>query len=90
MKGTANAEVIIDFKETNALYDPERMQKLENAIAESEAFKGEGYFVGKAFGLPTIVKEINRALNENKESAYAVPDNRDLIAQELLFVLQQR
>jgi predicted RND superfamily exporter protein len=32
----------------------------------------------------TILKEINQALNENRSAYYAIPQNRDLIAQEFL------
>jgi predicted RND superfamily exporter protein len=84
MRGTVSAEVIIDFGETNALYDPARLEAINNALKEAQTFQGEGYFVGKAFGISEIIKEINRALNENREEFYAIPDNRDLIAQELL------
>jgi predicted RND superfamily exporter protein len=44
---------------------------------------GETY-VGKAFSLTTILKEINQALNENRPEAYAIPSNRNLTAQEFL------
>ncbi|MGE4295658.1 MAG: RND family transporter [Campylobacterales bacterium] len=84
LKGTANAEVIVDFGQTNALYDPAVMQTLDARVIEAESFTGDGYFVGKTVSLATIVKEINRALNENREEAYAIPGSRDLIAQELL------
>jgi predicted RND superfamily exporter protein len=41
-------------------------------------------FVGKAWSLATILKEINQALNENRSAYYTIPQNRDLIAQEFL------
>jgi predicted RND superfamily exporter protein len=84
LKGTVNAEVIVDFDENEAFTRPDRMQALERSVAQAEQFEGPGYFVGKVVSLATIVKEINRALNQNRSSAYEIPDDRDLIAQELL------
>jgi predicted RND superfamily exporter protein len=84
MGGSVSAEIVVDFKDENALYDPARLATMDKALKEAQGFETEGYFVGKAFGISEILKEINRALNENREEFYAIADNRDLIAQELL------
>ncbi len=49
----------------------------------------EGYsdgksFIGKIVSLNSIVKETNRALHENNQSFYRVPNNQALVSQELL------
>ena len=49
-----------------------------------EQIKDGPLFVGKTASIVDIVKEINRALNENRIEEYKVPQNRELIAQELL------
>ncbi len=36
------------------------------------------------FSIVDIIKEINQALNGNNEDFYKIPDNKALIAQELL------
>ncbi|MDR3162561.1 MAG: MMPL family transporter [Helicobacteraceae bacterium] len=80
MRGTVTLEVLIDFGEENALYDPKIMNDLDEAIAQAKRVSP----VGKVLGVPTIVKEINRALNENDDRFYVIPDSRGAIAEELL------
>ena len=46
----------------------------------------DGLFVGKAWSLTSILKEINQALNENRSEHYTIPQDRDLVAQELLLL----
>jgi hypothetical protein len=84
MRGSISMEVIIDTKRENGLHDPKVLNALDELCAELETLRGEGYFIGKAWSLPTILKEINMALNENRPGFYAIPQDRSLIAQELL------
>ena len=37
----------------------------------------------RSMALPDVLKETNRALHEDQEKAYIVPETRELIAQEL-------
>ena len=84
MRGTLSLEVVIDTARENGLYDPEILNRLEEAAVFSEAQVYEDVFVGKAWSLTTILKEINRALNENRAEFYTIPQNKKLIAQEFL------
>jgi predicted RND superfamily exporter protein len=84
MRGTINLEVIIDTARENGLYEQEVLNRLEEAAVFAEAQSHEGVFVGKAWSLTTILKEINRALNENRKEFYTIPQNKQLIAQEFL------
>ena len=84
MRGTINLEVIVDTARENGLYEPDILNRLEDAAVFAEAQSYEDVFVGKAWSLPTILKEINRALNENRKEFYAIPQNQQLIAQEFL------
>jgi predicted RND superfamily exporter protein len=84
LRGTFNLEVIIDAGNENALYNPDLLNRIENAITFTELLKFEDLFVGKTWSLTTILKEINQALNENRSGYYAIPQNRELIAQEFL------
>jgi hydrophobe/amphiphile efflux-3 (HAE3) family protein len=84
MHGTINLEVIIDTAKENGFYEPDMLNRLEEAVRFAEAQTYKDVFVGKAWSLTTILKEINRALNENRAEFYAVPQNKDLIAQEFL------
>ena len=63
--------------------DPES-KELRDGIADFYEIEMDNVFVGKAWSLTTILKEINQALNENRSEFYAIPQNRDLVAQEFL------
>lgn len=84
MKGSINLEVIIDTGKENGLYDPVLLKKLEKSIKHVEGLRAGKVYAGKAWSLTTIIKETNRALNENKSNKYTVPNDKKLIAQELL------
>jgi uncharacterized protein len=83
LKGTTSLEVIVNTKKENGLYAPEFLSKLENSAKEMEEYSDGKVYVGKAWSLTSVIKETNQALHENKAESYAVPDNRDLVAQEL-------
>jgi len=84
MNGSISMEVVVNTGQENGLHDPKLLNALDELCIELETIKGDGYFVGKAWSLPTILKEINKALNENRAEFYTIPRERDLIAQELL------
>ena len=84
MRGTLNLEIVIDTGKENGLYEPDLLNRMENAATYVQSLEYEEVFVGKAWSLTTILKEINQALNENRPAYYAIPANRDLIAQEFL------
>ncbi len=84
MRGASSVEVVVDSGETNGFYDPQRMKGLEALNREVETIDRGELFVGKTLSLADILKEINKALNENRDEYYAIPDNRELIAQEFL------
>ena len=84
LRGTLNLEVVIDTGKENALYSPALLQRIEKASTYAESLEFGDLFVGKTWSLPTILKEINQALNENRADRYTIPQNRNLIAQEFL------
>lgn len=84
LRGSITLEVIIDTGKTNGLYDPDMLNRLEASADYVESLQYEEIFVGKAWSLTTILKEINQALNENREEYYRIPDNKALIPQEFL------
>lgn len=84
LKGTVTVEVVIDTYEENGWYKPERLKKLDEVTEELSHYEHGDYKVGKVISLIDVVKETNRALHENKESAYSVPSDYALIAQEML------
>jgi hydrophobe/amphiphile efflux-3 (HAE3) family protein len=84
LRGTLNLEVIIDTGKENGLYDPDLLNRMEAATLFSEAQSYGEVFVGKAWSLTTILKETNKALNENRQAYYNIPQDKNLIAQEIL------
>lgn len=84
MKGTTSIEIVIDAKKENAWVDAEKLQNLEALIQKIQSYKDAFISVGKVVSLATIVKETNRALHDNNESFYTIPDDNKLLAQELL------
>jgi len=82
--GVGGYEFVIDTGVENGLHDPEMLRDIERAAAFAEAQDGDVIWVGKTLSLIDIVKETHQALNENRADFYAIPDDRQLLAQELL------
>lgn len=84
LKGSVTMEVIIDTKKENGLYDSELLKSLDSARKKAENIENEKYFVGKGWSVAEVLKEIHRALHENNQDYYVIPDNNALIPQEFL------
>jgi len=84
LRGSMNLEIVIDTHEENGLYAPDFLKRLDAGASHMETLVYGDVFIGKAWSLPTILKEIHQALNENRPDYYAIPEDRDLIAQEFL------
>ena len=84
LKGSITIEVVLDTKKENGVYEPRFLNTIDDVTEKIYTFKGENYFIGKIISINDVIKEINKALNENKQSEYRVPQEKDLIAQEFL------
>jgi len=84
MGGASMVEVVVDTGKENGLYEPLILQGLERLKHEVEAIIDGPLVIGKTLSVVDIIKETNRALNENQEAFYKIPKGRDLIAQEFL------
>ncbi len=84
MRGASSVEVVVDTGEKNGFYEPKRMQGLAKLSDEVSTIDQGEIYVGKTLSLADILKEINKALNENRDAFYSIPDDRQLIAQEFL------
>jgi predicted RND superfamily exporter protein len=84
LKGALALEVIIDTGRENGVYDPEVMNRIDALAGEIEKIHRTDLFVGKVISIVDILKETNQALNANHPDHYAIPQNRDAIAQQLL------
>jgi predicted RND superfamily exporter protein len=84
MNGSVTLEIIVDTKLENGLYNPEILNSIDTFSKNILNIKSDKYYVGKTLSLVDIIKETNKALNENKEEFFTIPQDKDLIAQELL------
>lgn len=84
LKGSVNVEVLVDTGTPQGLYDPVVMNRIEEAQQMAEGLVIGGKPVGRATAVTDMVKEINKALNSGAASEYRIPEDRELIAQELL------
>ena len=84
LRGASVVEVMVNTGRENGLYEPEILKALDGLEDSIGHIATDALFVGKTLSVADILKEINRALNENRQEFYAIPDDRDLIAQEFL------
>lgn len=84
LNGSMSLEILFKTGRENGLYEPELLNRLETAGTDFEKMHYKEMFIGKAWSVTTILKEINQALNENQPAAYTIPQNKALVAQEFL------
>ncbi len=82
--GTVMLEVLLDTKAANGLYDPALLANLDRAATEIPKISVGGIKAAKAWSIADVVKETNRALHEDNDLAYVLPNTREMVAQELL------
>lgn len=83
--GSGRLEIIIDTHRENGIQEPEVLRRMEELAAYVEKIGLEqDNRLGKTISLLDIIKETNQALNENQLAFYSIPQDRALIAQELL------
>ncbi len=84
LRGSVALEVVLDTGRENGLYDQKVLEAMDKLGKELETFKQDSLFVGKVLDVTTILKEIHKALNENRPEMYKIPENAALIPQEFL------
>lgn len=86
--GAISMEVLIDSGRADGLKDPELLRRIERAADWAEELRSGPIQAGKATSVVDVIKEIHRALNEDRPEMAVLPTDRDLIAQELLLFEQ--
>lgn len=81
MNGVNSFDVMIEASTPQGLYKPDNLKKVENLQKHLEQLPQ----VGGTTSIVDIVKQMNKALNENNEEAYSIPEDEDMVAQ--LFLL---
>jgi predicted RND superfamily exporter protein len=82
--GAIALEILVATGTENGLHEPDELRRLEAIAQRAVSFDHPMVKIGKATSLADVVKEIHRALNEDRPEFYAIPDDRRLVAQELL------
>jgi predicted RND superfamily exporter protein len=82
--GANTLEVVIDTGEENGLYDPARVGRLARAVEFAESYDDGEIAVAKVISILDVLRETHKALNGNEHAYYTIPDDRRLLAQELL------
>jgi hypothetical protein len=83
--GSVSLEVMVDSGKEEGLQEPSLLGRLDLLAERSKTIEGVGNIrVGKVTSIVDVSKEIHQALNENRADHYAIPDSRELAAQELL------
>jgi len=82
-KGSATVEIIVDTKQENGLYNPKILKEIESFSNDLLTIQNDKYYIGKTLSIVDILKETNKALHGNDEKFYTIPDDKNLIAQEL-------
>jgi predicted RND superfamily exporter protein len=77
-------EVLIDTGSENGLHDPELLVDIDRARHVLADLQVGDVVAGKSVSLIDVVKEIHQALNGGRPEAHAIPDERQLVSQELL------
>jgi hypothetical protein len=84
MDGTMNAFVLLDTGEKHALYNPEFLNTIEALEERIKGFNYKGLQAIDATSILSVIKESHQALNGNDEAQFIIPQDRLVVAQELL------
>jgi predicted RND superfamily exporter protein len=83
-QGSSTLEILLETRSENGFHDPLLLNRLDELRIYAESVQRGNIRVGKTISLADVLKEIHQALNENRADHYAIPQDRRLVAQELL------
>lgn len=82
--GMQSLEVVVDTGRVNGLHETAVLDRMEAMDRLIPMLKAEGELVTRTWSMLDVLKETHQALNENRPEFYAIPRDRQLVAQELL------
>jgi hypothetical protein len=82
--GTFGFEVIVDTGEEDGLKEPQVLAQIASLEDLVDEYRARGAKLTHTTSLVDIARETHQALNANDSAYYAIPDDRRLLAQELL------
>ncbi len=80
LDGTNNLDIVIETPNNEDLFKPENLQRIEKL----QAFLTTLPHINGSTSIVDYIKQMNRSLNENKPSAYVIPEDANLISQYFL------
>jgi predicted RND superfamily exporter protein len=80
LDGTNNLDIVIETPNNEDLFQPKNLQRIEAL----QTFLTTLPHINGSTSIVDYIKQMNRSLNENKPSAYVIPDDADLISQYFL------
>ena len=84
MGGMQSLELVIDTGRTNGLHEVEVLERIDAISSLLGTFRDEGELVGRSWSFLQPLKETHQALNDNRSEFYAISEDPQLVAQELL------
>ena len=84
--GVIPIEIVVDTGRTGGATDSHLLQKLDKSLQEISHWTEGPADIKKIVSLTDLIKEMNQALHDNDVSEYRIPDNSELINQELFVV----
>jgi len=78
--GTNNIDIIIETNEAEGIFEPSILNKIEALQVYAETLP----HVQGSTSVVDYLKQMNKSLNEGKQSFYRLPDDKDLVAQYFL------
>ena len=84
--GSMPVEIVIDTGQSQGVVDPEFLKSMDQWLQSLEGEELNGIPIMSINSITNLIRETHQAFNGNKPEAYIIPDNRELIAQELLLI----
>jgi len=78
--GTNNIDIVIETHETEGIFEPNILRKIEVLQQYAETLPN----VQGSTSVVDYLKQMNKSLNEGEQTYYALPDDKDLVAQYFL------
>jgi predicted RND superfamily exporter protein len=84
--GIVNVEIIVDSQVSDGFRSTAWQKKLEALVDGLQGVSTEEVQLGKTLALPDMIKLVNWSIQGSGLQGYSLPDNKDMLAQELLLL----
>ena len=84
MNGSMSAYILLDTQEKQGLYNPEILNAIEEIETLIKNYHYKDIDAKEVTSILSVVKETHQALNNNQAEFFSIPQQREIVAQELL------